>query len=281
MEVARQIFQFTDPVEYLNYEFELKKIKNSRFSLRGWSRQLGYENPSLLAHILKRERRLTAGFVEKVSDNLKLNSKARRYFEVLVLLQNSKAPEEKLIYSDLLETLRPKSQKETQSLNIEAFRVISEWHHAAVLEMTELKDFKNDPIYISRRLDGEVSPSNVIKAIERLLKLELLEKTKTGGLKRATENTFLFENRIPNDAVRHFHKQMIAKATQAIERQQINERYISGSTVTLHKRDYEKAVEILRQAHKEITNLSCKKDGDELYQFNTQFFRLTKQSEEA
>ncbi|HEY8269771.1 MAG TPA: TIGR02147 family protein [Pseudobdellovibrionaceae bacterium] len=276
MQETKEIFRFNDAVDFLNYEFESKRIKNSRFSLRAWARQLGYENPSFLSHILKKDRSLKIDVAEKFTANLKLTGDAKKYFELLVLLKNSKTVDEKKIYLDILESLRPRSEKAPQSLHLDAFRVISDWYHTAILELVELSDFKNDLEWIRARLGNEVSGQNISKAIQRLLKLELLEETSRGKLGRVKDNPVLLENFIPSDAIRHFHKQMIEKAKSAIEEQDIKERDIRGSMISVRTKDFSKIQEVIRKAHAEIIKYSCAGNGEELYQFNTQFFRITR-----
>jgi uncharacterized protein (TIGR02147 family) len=273
------IFNFTDAIDFLNYEFESKRIKNARFSLRAWSRQLGYNNPSFLSHILKKERKLKLDVAEKFATQLKLASKSKKYFELLVLLQNSKTVDEKNIYLDLLESLRPKKGLPSQPLSLEAFRIISDWYHTAILELVELKDFKSDINYIAKRLGGEISAQNIKSAIDRLLKLELLEQTASGKLKRAKDNPRLLENYIPSEAIRHFHKQMIEKAKASIECQSINERDIRGTMISVKSKDYSKIQAIIKKAHEDILKYSTTGDGDELYHFNTQFFQITNKKE--
>jgi uncharacterized protein (TIGR02147 family) len=270
-----QIYRFTDITEYLNFSLEKKRLQNAKFSLRAWSRQLGYTNPSLLSQLLKGERKLNLQAARLFSENLRLEGDAKKYFDLLVLSQNGKTLGEKKIYFDLLESLRPQNEETPQPLSVEAFRIISDWYHTAILEMVELSDFKNDLEYISRRLGGEVPLSNIDKAISRLKKLELLEETPKGKLRRVKENSFWLENHIPIEAIRHFHKQMIEKAHDAIEGQKVDERYLQGSMISVRKQDLKKAQKIIQKAHAEILKLSCSGDGEELYYFNSQFFRIT------
>lgn len=279
MQEAGAIYKFTDPVEFLNYEFEARRIRNSKFSLRAWARQLGYQNPSFLSHLLKKERALKIDVAERFTTNLGLKGDSKKYFELLVLLRNSRTIDEKKIYLELLESLRPKSAKAPQSLSIEAFRVISDWYHTAIFELVELADFKNDVEWIKARLGHEVSAQNIAKAIQRLLNLELLEQSSSGRLSRVKDNPVLLENYIPSDAIRHFHKQMIDRAKAAIEEQSVKERDIRGSMISIRSKDYAKIQEIIKKVHAEIVKYSCDGDGEELYQFNTQFFRVTKRKE--
>ncbi|HWU44931.1 MAG TPA: TIGR02147 family protein [Bdellovibrio sp.] len=271
------IFKFQDPIEFLNFTFESKRLKNNRFSLRAWAYQLGYKNPSFLSHVLKKQRTLKLDLAEKIGDNIKLTGKAKKYFEILVLLQNSKTVEEKNLYLDLLETLKPQREKTPQSVGADVFRVISDWHHTAILELVELADFKFDLEYISKRLNENISVQNIRKAIDRLLKLELLEEKANGQLKRVRDNPILHESFVPSEAIRHFHKQMIEKATASIDGQDLDERDIRGSMISIRAKDYAAIQKIIKQAHSDIVKFSRDGDGEEVYQFNTQFFKLTKE----
>jgi uncharacterized protein (TIGR02147 family) len=270
-----QLYKYTDIVEYLNFTLEEKRLKNAKFSLRAWSRQLGYSNPSLLSNVLKGERKLNLKSARKISDNLRLEADGRKYFDLLVLIQNCKTTEEKKIYLDLIDSLRPESLTTPQTLSVEAFRIISDWYHTAILEMVELSDFQNDLQYISRRLGGKVSLTNINKAISRLKKVDLLKETENGELKRVKDNSFLLENHVPSEAIRYFHRQMIEKAQESIEGQPIGERYLHGTMISLKKDDFKKAQKIIQKAHAELLKLSCTGNGDELYYFNSQFFKIT------
>lgn len=66
----------------------------------------------------------------------------------------------------------------------------------------------------------------------------------------------------------------------AIFDQPIDERDIRSSTITLKKKNYKKAQNILKNAHAALVELSCKGDGDDVYQLSTQLFKLTIDSNE-
>lgn len=280
MQDQRSIYKFQDPVEYLNFEFKSKCMNNNRFSLRAWARQLGYENPSFLSHILKRERTLKIETAEKFIRNLKLTGDEKKYFEMLVFQHNCKSIDEKNIYIDILESLRPTGETIPQSLSIEAFRVITDWYHTAILELIELSDFRYDIEWIKNRLGKEVSSQNIKKAIQRLLKLELIIEVSPDKLSKVRDNPVLIESYIPSEAIRHFHKQMIEKAKAAIDYQPFEQRDVRGSMISIRLSDYEKIQKIIRKAHREIVKYSCEGSGEELYQFNTQFFKITNPSED-
>lgn len=280
MQVQNSVFAFEDPVDFLNFQFRERQKRNPKFSLRAWSRQLGFENPSLLFQVLRRERKLKIELAGKLAGNLKLKGKPLKYFEIIVLKNASKSETEKRVYEAMIPKLRPKKFWAASSFSLELFSMAAEWYHWAILEMSELSDFDANEDFIQNRLNGSLDKKTIRAALDRLLRLGFLEKAKNGKLVRANpENSPNFlRNKVPSEAVRSYHKQMIEKAKLAVDEQSIEERYLRGTTLPFKMADREKVEEILRNAHREILELAAKGDAEELYQLNTQFFRLTKKS---
>lgn len=276
MQKSDDIFSFNDPIDFLNYQLKLKKNKNPRFSLRSWSSQLDYKNPSLLSQVLSRKRTINSLLLKKIISNLKLSGAQKKYFEVLILYKKSKTLDEQKLYLDIIDELRPKSSKFVRSIDIELFKVISDWHHTAILELLNLKDFQSNPVWIRKALNYEVSTSEIDDAIKRLISLKLIEKSKTGKLVRRQNESLLLENNISSSAIQSFHKKMLDKASSAIESQCIEDRDLRGSTLAIKSSDYKKILEIIKYAHSEIIKYASSGDGDEVCHFNTQFFHLTK-----
>lgn len=276
MTTNEDIFSFSDPIDFLNYKLKLKKNKNPKFSLRSWSLQLGYKNPSLVSQTLSRERTLNPELSNKFIHNLNLSGRSKKYFEVLVLYKKSKTIDEQKIYLDLLENLRPRTTQLTKSIDIEIFKFISDWYHTAILELLDLKDFQSNPLWIRKALDYQVSTSEIESAIKRLISLQLIERNKSGKLIRKQNSPILLDNEISNSAVKTFHKQMIEKAKASIELQETQERDLRGSMINIKSSDYKKIIEIIKKAHSEVIKYATSDQGDEVYHLNTQFFRMTK-----
>src|SRR5262249_10820626 len=67
---------------------------------------------------------------------------------------------------------------EVRRLTRDAAMVLSDWHHFAILELVRLKSFRADSRWIARVLDLSVDDVNT--ALQRLLRLELLEMATKG-----------------------------------------------------------------------------------------------------
>ncbi|MGZ3693213.1 MAG: TIGR02147 family protein [Bdellovibrionota bacterium] len=274
MHSKERVFAFDDPVDFLNFELRERRKQDPRFSLRAWSRQVGYKNPSYLAHVLGRKRRLKLELAEKLATDLKLDGRPRRYFELIVLGNAGKSEREKQTYRKLSLAIRPKKIRPATQISLETFAVVSEWYHIAILEMTQLSGFDSSLDFIYRRLNGKVSKPLIRTAVDRLLRVGLLKK-QGKILLRASDSALMIESPAPSEAVRSYHREVGNLGQKAIDSQPVDERDFYGTTLAFKKANIEKARLILREAHRQVLDLAEHGTGEDLYQLNTQFFRLT------
>ncbi len=272
-----EIFKYTKPKDFMEAVLAEKQRLNPKFSIRAWSRQLGFQNPSILSRVLKGDRNLSLELSTKISHHLGLNHEQKRYFEILSLLSGAKSIPEKQIYTDILESIKP--DMTFSSLTLDQFMMIAEWYHLAILEMTNLKDFKNDANWISDKLNKAITPTQVNDALRRLLRLNLLTETKNNHLKRNPKGQLKVGDKTKSAAIQKFHIQMIEKALASIREQSLDQRNIRGLTLSLQKKDLTRAREIIQRAYQALAKLTAQEDGDETYQVNTQIFQLTKGGE--
>lgn len=275
MSDPNSVYNFDDPVEYVSKQLALKKERNPKFSLRAWSKQLGFANPSMLSSVLKGERSLKTDLCDKISKNLKLTTLEQKYFKLLVLQKNAKNDEERAVYSEMIVKARPNNSIVKHIMNLDQFRFISDWYHLPLLEMITLKDFEYEPQYIAKRLGKGLTKELVQIAVSRLIRLGLVEQSKLRVKLKRTDGQIIFDDNIPNIAIKDHHAQLIEFAKLSIYSQEISERDIRSSTISLKKSDFKAAQEIMKKAHDEILALSCDRDGDEVYQLSTQFYRMT------
>lgn len=276
MKSQQRVFAFEDPVEYLNFELKERQRLDPRFSIREWARQLGYSNPSYLSEVLRRRRKLTVDLGAKLAVNLGLEGKSHRYFELTVLLQKALNDREKQFYSNLLRAMRPQNLQSINRISLESFNLVSDWYHWAILEMTNLADFSSEEKAIAERLATDLEPRNVRAAIERLIRTKFLVRDAAGNLHRANQKTNLLDPKMAALAAREYQRQMAKQALESLDTQAPAEIDFQGSTLAFRAEDMQKATAILRETHKKLLELGADRNGDEVYQLNTQFFRLTR-----
>lgn len=271
------IFEYTDPIEYLNSVFSKIKANNHRFSLRAWASQMGLPHVTLLSLVLNRKRRLLPPLSTKISQYLQnrdhLTEKEARYFEILVMYAQSRTPEEKEMYQRLLANLRP--DRFFTTLELDHIRLISDWYHFAILEMTNLRDFNSDPTWIKKCLADIVTESQIKDAITRLIRLGLLKKTEGGKLKKTTPYLATGNNR-PNLDLRKLHEQFLEKAKDALNSQDLSERTITGHMMSIDRASLPEIKKRIDEFRREIGQNFESHQGNAVYQLGIQFFSLTK-----
>src|SRR6185312_4442736 len=123
----------------------------------------------------------------KIIDALKLSPKEAEYFQTLVRLESAESPEVKLSLAKKLESIFP--QKRSANLSLDAFRTISDWYHIATVELANL-DEGNLSVETMTKSFG-ISRFEALAAIDRLERLELIKKSKSGKYVKVTDNPVL------------------------------------------------------------------------------------------
>jgi uncharacterized protein (TIGR02147 family) len=278
-----KVYDFNDPVEFLGASLQASQRLNPRFSMRAWADQLGLNHVAMLSMVLERKRRLLPTLSTRISQQYlakgKFDETQARYFDMLVLFHNARTEEEKLFYQKILASLRPDRQFST--LSLDHFRVVSDWYHLAIVEMTELKDFKTDPRWISLRLGGSVNEGQVQEAIDRLVRVGLLERQADGSLKKSKSH-YATSSDIPSRAIRSFHRQMIEKALEALESQSVEERDVTAHIVATSRAKIPEAKRMIRDFRRRLAEyLESPGDADTVYQLNVQLFDALRGKENA
>lgn len=268
------IFAFEDPIDYLNFELKSRRGQDPKFSMRSWARDIGYENPSFLAQVLKRERKLKSELAMKIAQSLRLSGKALKYFEVMVIGSSAQDPNGRSAYKQVIRNLRPKNKSSV--LSLEVFAYVSEWFHYALTEMPQLKDFSSSEDFIVQRLGKKVDRRIVREALDRLVRLGFLVRTAAGEFQRAPIGNYTMDPDTANQALRSLHRSWLELATQALDEQDVKDRDFYGTTFSFKKQNIAKVKEIIRNCHQQILELEATTAGDEIYQFSTQLFQLTK-----
>ena len=214
---------------------------------------------------------------QKLALSLKLKGRALSYFEMIVINGTSQSEVERRVFEEMLNKLRPKKFQKSTDLSLEVFSAVADWYHWAIYALVELPDFNSDVGWIQERLDNEVDKKTIRSAIERMVRLGMLRQTEDGKLLSLEPGGMLFsvDLKIPSSAIRQYHTQMIEKAKASVEQQTVDERHLAATTVSFNKTNLPKVAEIITEAHRKILELANDLPADEVYQFNSQFFRLT------
>lgn len=239
---------------------------NARYSQRAFARDLGLSS-ARLSEVLAGRYGLSPTAAQAIAKQLGFNKSEIQNFVDLVESQHGRS---KLARSAAATRLA--SRSEPNRLQIDAFAAVSEWYHFTLLELIELKDFKNDPKWMAARLG--IHQTQVELAIERLKRLGFIEER--NGALIALEGTTFSPDGTPSDAIKKFHKQVLEKAIAALQLQSLDEREFGASILAIDKKKIPEAKKAIKQFRREFcTQVASSTSKNEVYCLAVQFFNLT------
>ena len=220
---------------------------------------------STLAKILKGQRPIRKQAIRRYAAKLGLNPIQVHHFEVASPRSNAK---------------NKSNQDETpanyQQLSLDAFQVISDWYHYAILELMRLPDFNGDVSWIAKTL--KISPAEVGIAIERLTRLEMIEiqdgiwKDLSGGYSTTLGNNFTAA------AFKNLQRQVLEKAMDALEEVPFEKRSQTSMTMAIDTDKIPEAkkliVEFQRKLNK-LLNAGDPKKLKEVYNLNVSLYPVS------
>jgi uncharacterized protein (TIGR02147 family) len=269
------MFQTQDYREILKQRLEERCRANARYSLRAFARDLKIA-PSRLSEILRGKQGLSKEYSQQIAQRMGMSDAEQKLFTSMVVLTDARSKKERDVAKTLLSTLENAEQK----LNLvreDTFRIIEDWYHYAILELTSTDGFKSSPLWISKRLG--ISLYEAESAIERLKRVGLLEEVK--GVLTMTHKAVITTDDIPSESIRTFNKQILAKASEAISAQTVEEREIGSLTIAIDERDLPEFKDMIRKFRRKVNQTAMAKGaakGSKLkhvYCLAVQFFRLT------
>lgn len=272
------IFEYSDYRQYLSDYYSQKKLTNSSYSHRLFASQAGLSSPSHLLMIIKGERNLSMKTIPKFSDGLKLSLKEKRFFELLVIYNQTEDLQMKAKYFGEIISIKA-NLAGLHKLEKEKFNFLSKWYAVAIYVLIDLKNFKPDPNWISKRLGGKVTVAQVKETLENLLNLKMIEVDSIKGLKQSSGAVTVADD-TKSMAVFEYHSSMLKLAADALRKNTNSEREMNGATISIPKEKLPELKEKIRAFRKEINQLaSSYENPDEVYQLNVQLFPLTEQEE--
>ncbi len=263
------ILNYKDYRVYLKDFYQYKKGINPQWSYNAWARMLGISSSSTISMIINGKRNPSDSLVSSFANNCKLSDKETHYFKNLVKIQSRiKDPSLSVILVDeFIE--REKMVTEIENSDI---ALLFNINTAILTEMMKLKDFKNDPKWIEKRLAFPMKV-DIESHINRLVKHGIIEKH-DGYL--ITVKNYCASKNPTDEQICNFHQDSLDLVKQSIRLKADDSVLHATTVINISKERMDEAMKLVREFQQRFTQLLDEESGDELMQLNLSVFPLTK-----
>ena len=255
--------------EVLRDQLSEKSRLRPGISLRAFARMAGVSH-ALLSLVLNGKKHLSRQSAVRIAECLDWAHDGKETFLDLVEFETSGDDR----YRELvLRRLAGRAQaNEGLVLTLASFRVVADWYHFPILELTGVRGFSLQPRAVAQALG--IPELEARAAIDRLVALGLL--VEQGGRLVKSRDRVTTTTGVPSRSVREHHRQMIGRSADAIEGQSVDQRYLTDMTVAIDRGDIPEVGHRLEEFKRELSEfLNRRPARDSVYQLNLQFFELT------
>lgn len=244
---------------FLQREFLTRCKDRPGYSLRSFAKALAIDSTAL-SRILSGQRRITKSTFKKLIDRLDLSPVEVNRFAAKTLSAKSKARGQSPVYSELAH---------------DTFIAMSTWYYPAILELPYLKDFKLDPKWMAKTLGITASEVNI--AIDTLQRIGLIEITSDHKWIDKTSFFSTIQKNVTSTALRSFQKQVLSKATRALDEIPIERRDQTAMTFAVDQSRLESAKEKIKTFRREMVDFlqDAHQQNDSIYQLSISLFPLS------
>jgi uncharacterized protein (TIGR02147 family) len=239
----------------ITHRFEEIRSRNSSFSLRAFAKNLGL-SPASLSQILSGKRPLTLTTAKKICDSLALSPSEEQQVLLSLLSASGKDPEN--------------GQSSIAMLEVDRFKIISDWYHFAILSLTEIPKSRPDPKWVAKRLG--ISATNAEDAILRLKRLGLLEIQ--GNSWHQCSQPLSVSSPVPSSAIRKYHHQILEKASQSLDVDPVEKREFGAMTLAINPKKLPLAKAMIREFRTNLCQVLEEGPKARVYTLSVQLFPI-------
>jgi len=277
MTPVKEIFAYRDYRRFLKDYYQRGKAKGS-LSARGFSRKAGLQTPNYLMLVINGKRNLTPHLAEQFAHACGLKGDAVEFFCELVAFNQAKTASELTRHYQRL--IRFKPYRRLHELGAAQEQYYSKWYIPAVRELVASEGFHNDPKWIAQKMIPKITFSQAREAIKTLLRLGLLVENEQGGLEQSDPLVSTSDGPLSHQLV-NYHRTMMKRASEAIERVPREQREISSVTLCIDEKQVAELKKKLENLRLEIVQtFETQPTADRIVQVNFQMFPLSQSTED-
>lgn len=257
-----KIFEADSFNDFLNAQFEERRHRNPRYSLRSFARNLGLSH-SRLSEILNGQT-ISISSAQAICEVLHLRPTETAY--LIDLVRASSGRTEK-VRSEARARLELKKMRREFQHNKSGNFLLSKWYYAALIEF--LTGTQLPPSRIAETL--HLSSREFETAVQDLQARGFIRREDDAWIK--VDGYLKFESPVPSQLVRDFHRASLSRATKALD-QAIETRKFLTYVMTMRPDQIEDAREELENFAASFAKKFSDSETHEgvVYSFGLQFF---------
>ncbi|MEQ9320984.1 MAG: TIGR02147 family protein, partial [Polyangiaceae bacterium] len=229
---------------------------------------------NFLKLVMDGKRNLGATTIDKFTKALKLEPDEATFFADLVAFDQAETVVERNRAFDRVAANR--RFRRARRLEGPLFRYLTRWYYPAVRELAGRTDFKEDPAWIAKQLMPAITVPQARSALKTLQELGLLVADESGRLVRG-ETSLTTGHEVRSVVIPAYHRQMIERAADALERVVPEERDMSALTVCIKATSLADLKERVHRFREEmLERCDREQDPEQVYQLCIQLFPLSK-----
>ena len=266
----QSIFDYLDYRLFLLDFYETQKKKHSFFSYRYMSGKIGLD-AGYLVKILQGKLHLPEKYINTLCSFCKFSEKETAYFRTLINFNKAKSEAQIRIHFEKLMSFSSPGKQRIEKFQYEFYR---KWYYTAIRSLIGICRFSDDIESLSRMLTPPVSSREVKKAVELLVKLDMIKKDGDGYY--TLSNAFVTTGESWQSlAIRDFQRETIRLAGESLDRHHKKDRDISTVSVAVNKKDLPELKLRITEFRDAILKLAENSDDpDCVYQLNVQLFPM-------
>lgn len=255
-----------DPLDWLQSEYDWRRLKNPRYSLRAFAQLAGVRS-GRLSELLAGKRRLTPEACARMA--LRLGMAASECEQLVATLNAARQ-------GSTRSKVPADSPASFHELSEDVFSQISDWYYLALLNVLTVEGQPQGAGDLAKRLGLNVAV--VKRALKTFLRLGLIERN--GERLVRTSKPITTSKDVPSQAIKKYHHQMLDKAHEALDSVPTSERDYSASLLCLNASSLTKIKDMIEKSRREIGKQGTRARQDRLYALTIQFFPLSKEPQQ-
>jgi uncharacterized protein (TIGR02147 family) len=250
--------------QLLRDEYAILRRRNPAYSLRAFAKKTGLSSAAL-SEILNGKRRASIKIASRIADRLGLDPKRK---DALLSVYPQKLTRKRSGQEIIV-------ARKAMQLSLDEFRLVSEWHHFAILSLAEIAGFKGDATWVSRRLGIRMQDAQ--SAMERMERLGMFIRNAKGELIPSGQS-YTSSDGVSDASVRSSHAQDLELLRKSIEEDDIEKRDFTAVTMAIDPDKLPEARKRIRRFRDEICQFLESGDKKEVYKLCIQTIPLSKEN---